>query len=249
LNEAVESVLAYKGEYSYEIIIVDDGSTNVSTIALLDEFKRKDILLICQDNRGPSDARNNGVKHSSGEFLLCLDSDNRINPRYIDEGVNVLRNNPGVGVVYARPEFTGDRTRTAFITGPFKIERLLVESYIDMCAVIRKKAWEDIGGLDEYLRQHEDWEFWVRMYKAGWQFMYIDKILFQYRMRAGSLITQAQDDGNKKMISYLYTKHWDLLYDVFYKLYGTSIIYANDRKRPFRSFVKYLLKPTQNNSF
>src|SRR4029078_6745891 len=106
-------------------------------------------------------------------------------------------------------------TRQEFTSCAFSIERLFIENFIDMCSVIRKSAWEEVQGLDESLRQHEDWELWLRLYKAGWQFVFIDKILFNYRIRLGSLITQ-NEDAYREIIPYLYKKHWDLLYDVFY---------------------------------
>ena len=209
---------------------------------MLKQLKTQNVTVLRQQNHGPSAARNNAVNHAGAEFLLCLDSDNTIDPVFINEGVDALLNNPKAAVAYAKPAFTGDNTRQGFISSQFSIEKLFIENFIDMCSVIRKSAWQEVHGLDENLRQHEDWELWLRLYKQGWQFIFIDKILFTYRIRQGSLITQTED-AYKKIIAYLYSKHWDLLHDVFFKLYATSIIYKEDKQRPLRSFVKYLLKP------
>ena len=243
LNEAVDSILAYKGQYNYEIIVIDDGSTEAGTLKALDDLKAREIVVIRQQNQGPSAARNNAVKYTAAKFLLCLDSDNTVQPEFIDEGISLLNSNAKCAVVYAKPKFTGDASRNEYEVEAFNIERLFIENYIDMCSVIRRSAWESAGGLDITLKQHEDWEFWLRLYKAGWQFNFVDKVLFTYRIRQGSLITQ-QEDAYKKIIAYIYQKHWDLLYEVFHKLYSMSIIYKDDKQRPLRSFIKYLTKPS-----
>jgi glycosyltransferase involved in cell wall biosynthesis len=206
----------------------------------LSELENNGICVIHQANNGPSHARNTGVKQSKADYLLCLDSDNKIYPSYIDEGINALTKNPEAAIVYSSPEFIGDTNRTPFVTGPFNIEKLLLENYIDMCAVLRKSAWEQSGGLDEVLWRFEDWEFWIRLYKAGWQFVYLNKPLFQYRIRGTSLMSGAIKDDHKKMIGYLYAKHSDILYTVLHSLYARSIIYSNDIRRPLRSFIKYM---------
>ncbi|HEX5152915.1 MAG TPA: glycosyltransferase family A protein [Parafilimonas sp.] len=241
LKEAIDSIINNCKNFTYEIIVINDGSTNNDILTLLNGFKNEDIIIIDQQNQGPSAARNNGVKKSTAEYILCLDSDNKIKPEYINKAIAALNENLEAAVVYAKPDFIGNEPRS-FIPGPFSIEKLLVENHIDMCSVIRKQAWENVGGLDESLRQYEDWEFWVRIYKTGWKFIFIDEILFEYRVRKDSLITQAGQNGYNNIIAYLYKKHWDLLYSIYYKLYATSVIYNEDKRHPLRSFLKYSKK-------
>lgn len=242
LQDAVNSVFAYTGNYSYEIIIMDDGSTNQDTIGVLENFNKEEkIKVFYQLHKGPSAARNNAVTKCNSDYILCLDSDNKIRPNYIDAGIEALSVNPESGVAYGKPYFIGDINRT-FITGKFDIEKLLTENYIDMCAVIRRKAWEEVGGLDENLIYHEDWEFWIHLFKAGWQFIFLNKILFDYRVRADSLMSQKEPDHFKHAIAYLYKKHHDVVFEAYQKLYGAKIIYKNDMQRPLRSFIKYSKK-------
>ncbi len=242
LSEAISSIKNYKGKLSYEIIIVDDGSTNTNSILFLKNIQDKVINVIFQENLGPAAARNTGVKNSNSEFILFLDSDDRLKPEYIDEGIYALNENKQAGVVYANAIAFGDASRTNFTAQPFDITELLIQNYIPMCAVLRKKAWEDVGGIDENLIQYEDWEFWIRIYKAGWKFIFINKPMFEYRIRKESLIAQLREEKYKQAILYIYKKHADLVFECYQKLYATSIIYKNDMKRPLRSFVKYSKK-------
>jgi hypothetical protein len=108
-----------------------------------------------------------------------------------------------------------------------------------MCSILRKKAWEDVNGIDEKLIQYEDWEFWIRIYKAGWEFAFIKEPMFDYRISNSSLIAQEKDKKYREAIEYIYIKHWDLIYQQYYHLFGQQVIYQNDQQQPFRSFIKY----------
>src|SRR5215217_62523 len=76
LKEAIESVL--KQSYAhYEIVVVDDGSTD-ETSEVASSYEG--VRLIRQENRGLAEARNTGIKHSEGDFLVFLDADDRLLP-------------------------------------------------------------------------------------------------------------------------------------------------------------------------
>jgi len=109
-----------------------------------------------------------------------------------------------------------------------------------MCALIKKRAWQDAGGIDENLVQYEDWEFWISVFKAGWEFIFIDKPMFEYRIQSTSLIAQSGVENFKTVAEYIYKKHADLVYTYYHQLYATRTIYRNDIKRPFRSLIKYI---------
>ncbi len=241
LQEAVNSVYDYKGKYNYEIIICDDGSINADTLELLKTFAQTGIRVLYQENKGPAAARNKGVHHCNSEFILFLDSDNKIKPAYIDEGIAALLANTKAAVAYGDAAFFGNSREGEFFSGEFNIAKLLVSNYIDMCSVVRRQAWEDVGGLDEnrIIIGHEDWEFWISLYKAGWQFMHLSKVLFDYRLRDNSLITQSLNEKKKEKIQYVFSKHWDLVYENFRKLHTNDIICKEDKKNPLRSFIKY----------
>jgi GT2 family glycosyltransferase len=103
--------------------------------------------------------------------------------------------------------------------------------------------WEELGGLDEVrlLMGHEDWEFWIRAAAAGWQFYYVDKVLFDYRIRINSLVTEAvQPEAYRTMLTYIRTKHAQEYVKAFDYLYWQHRAYEYDKQQPVRSFIKYL---------
>ena len=104
----MESVKEYK-EKDYEIIIVNDGSKDRETIKILRELKKQGCNIINQKNKGPSTARNNGIKKAKGKYLLLLDADNKIKKEYIIEGIKILNDNKEVGVVYSDVGWFGEK--------------------------------------------------------------------------------------------------------------------------------------------
>ncbi len=247
LLEAIESVKIVSKIYPYEIIITDDGSSDQNTINILSKLsKSSEYLILHQENKGPASARNTAVKRSNGEFLIFLDSDNKIKKSYVEKAIEILNNDAEVGVVYANPSFFGVSDEKRFFSAqPFSIYTLLVSNYIDMCSVIRKKVWESVEGFDEerILIGHEDWEFWIRIAQLGWKFFHLNEELYYYRVMPGSLITST-NEGNadiyKKKLKYIYEKHFDLFIKLYAELSEESIYYKQDKNNPTRSFFKYL---------
>lgn len=258
LSEALASVYAYTGNYTYEIIIIDDGSTDITTLKLLDSLSEKHIVLK-QSNAGPAAARNAGCKIAQGDFLLFLDSDNSIVPEYIDYGINNLLENHEAGVVYAKANFIGDASRGEFKVAPFDVKELLVSNYIDTCAVIRKKAWESVNGFDEspHFLTLEDWDFWLKLYEQGWKFVFIDKALFYYRIRKGSLMDiHLQNKDYLRRNAYLFDKHYELYRKHYAFIIDNTIAHFKKQSSayrignivitPVRMIKKYLTKQHDN---
>lgn len=214
IEEAIASVQLYKGKYTYEIIIINDGSTDKYSLEVLNNIvERGDITVLHQNNMGPGAARNYGVQHAQGEFLLFLDSDNKIKPEYIEKAVKLLKQNAEIGVVYSNAEFFGEKTRNGFKTKHFNIDLLLMANYIDMCAFVRTTAFLEVGGFDNnnLLYVSEDWDLWLSIYQKKWEFRYIEEPLFFYRMRKDSLIgSDSSIELKEKRKRYIISKHYSL---------------------------------------
>ena len=83
---------------------------NPKPSGFLSEAAEAGYCVVSQPNRGPGAARNTGIRLAKGEFILPLDSDNRLRNVYLNEGVSLLRRNSSVGVVYADAEYFGERS-------------------------------------------------------------------------------------------------------------------------------------------
>ena len=189
LREALASVEQVRNANLLEVIIVDDGSSEAETTRILDEATKAGYSVVSQPNRGPGAARNTGIRLAKGEFILPLDSDNRLRDVYLNEGVSLLKNNLSVGVIYADAEFFGERTGRWHVPD-FNLLSLIRGNFIDTCALYRKKLWEEVGGYDEQVMGWEDWDFWLRATCHGRAFVHLSKIAFDYRVRKDSMIVK-----------------------------------------------------------
>src|SRR5260370_8650072 len=192
LREALASVAQVRNEPLLEVIIVDDGSSDAEMARILAEATEAGYCVVAQANRGPAAARNTGIRLAKGEFILPLDSDNRLRILYLNEGVSLLSRNPGVGVVYADVEYVGGRGGRWYVPD-FSLLSLNRMNFIDTCALYRKRLWEEIGGYDEetICMGVEDWDFWLRLAARSARFVHVPKIAFDYRVQSDSMIVKA----------------------------------------------------------
>jgi glycosyltransferase involved in cell wall biosynthesis len=245
-------------EKVYEIIIVNDGSTDPYTCEVMEQLKKKGYFVVEQENLGLSAARNTGIKLAKGQYILPLDSDNKIRPNYIFKGIEILDKLPEVGVVYGDAEYFGDKSGLWKVP-EFDLRLLLLGNYIDACAVFRKSVWEDCGYYDTEMpiQGYEDWNFWLSIAEKGWKFYHIPEVLFDYRVRSGSMVTNCNIPENQRLlIQYVANKHSDILREEYQKLYVefnavsekwqkirgiTFIKYINS----YRKYINWTLKPFQ----
>lgn len=180
LDDAIQSVLAQSWP-SIEIVVVDDGSTDPATLALFEHFERPRTRLLRKPNGGPASARNLAIQHARGELILALDADDRIAPTFIEQAVQLMREDDSLGIVYGRIEFFGDRT------GPwkmpdFRMPDMLFDNLIPSCGVFRRQDWERVGGYDTELPATEDYDFWLSLIELGRGVHRIDETMSYYRL-------------------------------------------------------------------
>jgi glycosyltransferase involved in cell wall biosynthesis len=187
LREALASVEQVRNANLLEVIIVDDGSSEAETTRILEEVGQAGRSVVAQSNWGLSAARNVGIRLAKGEFILPLDSDNRVRDAYLNEAASLLKDNPSLDVIYADAEYFGERNGRWHVP-EFDLSSLIRANFIDACALYRKSLWEKVGGYDEQMLMGlEDWDFWLRVALHGGSFVHLPQIGFDYRVREDSL--------------------------------------------------------------
>src|SRR2546426_6607965 len=206
LREALASVEQARNTNVVEVIIVDDGSSEAETIQILNEAAEAGHCVVPQPNRGVSAARNAGIRLAKGEFILPLDSDNRLRDIYLNEGLSLLKNNPSIGVIYTDAEYFGERTGRWHVPN-FNLLSLIRGNFIDACALYRKKLWEEVGGYDEQMPWMglEDWDFWLRVACHGGSFIHLPKVGFVYRVRRDSMTAMTRQHA-AELANYVFGK-------------------------------------------
>lgn len=202
LDEAVRSALA-QTHADLEVVIMDDGSTDPATRRLLDgaaAWPRTRILR--QANAGPSAARNAAIEAATGEFILPLDADDRIEPGYVEQAAAILQSRPEVGIVYCRAMKFGAES------GPWQLpdyseRELAVDNVIFVTSLFRREDWRSAGGFNPELRHGvEDYDFWLRIVGLGRDVVRLDAPLFHYRVQAASRTTGFSADREAMVATY-----------------------------------------------
>ena len=189
--ETVHSVLGQSFQ-DFEWLIVDDGSTDPAAMERLRTVQASDarIKLIVQENAGPAAARNKAFRHSSGRYVCLLDSDDMLEPTFIEKCIWFLESNPNFGFCNTWSVNFGDEEflwRVGFERGGAHLE---ANSGPPM-SLIRRTAFEASGGFDESIRfGHEDWDFWLALAKAGYWGHTLPEFQAWYRKRASGRFHQ-----------------------------------------------------------
>lgn len=191
IEETVKSVISqtYK---NLEIIIVDDGSNDEKTLNVIEKIPSLDkrIKVVKQENQKLPAARNTGVKNSSGEYIFCLDADDKIDKNYVKECLGALiKNDKDVVTTYSQ-QF--GESENIWIAPDPSAPLLLIRNIIHVASFYKRTVWEKNNGYDsKFNGGFEDWEFWINAIENGFEWMVIEKPLFYYRVRKGSMLSDS----------------------------------------------------------
>lgn len=172
----------------YEIIVVDDGSNDPDTIAFLNGLG-EDICLVRQRNYGLPAARNTGIRHTRGKYILPLDCDDWLDPAFLETAVARLRELPPRSFVFSHLKLHGDLSGT--VVKDYNFFEQLFLNQLPYCLLMPREVWEELGGYDESMRRgYEDWEFNIRLGRHGVYGEPLERPLFNYRVsKTGMLKT------------------------------------------------------------
>jgi glycosyltransferase involved in cell wall biosynthesis len=190
LMEAIASAAA-QTHPNLEIVLVNDGTDREESLAVLAQASRLVSTYVEQPNRGVAAARNAGFGPARGEYVVPLDADDLLEPAYVAECLNALRDSDAA---FAYTDFrVFGRQSYPERPGEYDLYRLLDCNYLTYAGLIRKAAWREAGGYDESMRLgYEDWEFWLRLGSLGRIGRYTPQALFGYRKHGTSLYEAAR---------------------------------------------------------
>lgn len=215
LEEAIDSVLRSTYE-NYEIIVVNDGSTDPFTIQLLEALNKPHTSILNSQNKGAASARNLGIENAKGEYILPLDADDKISSEYISKAVKILDSKPNVGIVYSKAKMFGEK-RGKWRLPTYSFEHMLASNIIFCSSFFRKKDWRKVNGYKpEIPNGKEDWEFWLSLLEVGLEVYQIPEVLFYYRIKQVSRDTIANEKDKAKLIN-------ERIYELHKELYNKHL--------------------------
>lgn len=246
IDKTIKSVLDQTYQ-NYEIIIVDDGSTDPFTIDYLSELSHSKIKVFFKKNDGVSSARNYAIKESKGDYILPLDADDLISDDYLELAVRILNQNSFVKLVTCNVKYFGYRNELK-PTIEFSIEKLLAKNLFVVSSMFRRCDYEMTKGFNSNMNDgFEDWDFWISLLGNGGEVHNIDKTCFYYRMHKDSR-NFGLKYASKNLRYQIYENHTELYHRYFidptncfeYELIKDSMEYKVGKMilKPFRCFQK-----------
>ena len=236
IKEAIDSVKAQTFE-DWEIIIMDDGSTDVP-FEELKKLEEENIKVFSQENQGPAAARNAAIELSSGEYILPLDADDKIAPTYLEKAIPILDENPDIGIVYCKAEKFG-RVNGYWALPEYSEELMVINNIIFCTAFFRKDDWKKVGGFPVFARLGvEDYAFWLKLLSLGRKVVQINEILFYYRIHESSRTTKFINDKEGVIRTYadifrdnieFFTRHAEYWYRWKLNKCGQCLFVSNPR--------------------
>lgn len=201
LPQCLKSIQAqtYK---NIETIVIDDGSTdNTREVAAAFPW----VQYHYQPNAGLSAARNAGIRRARGQFIQPLDSDDILHAESVEKCVTMM--DQADIVCPGQQEFEGGSKFYQRKDSNLTLPHFVAANRIHCASMYRKKAWVDVGGYDEGMRDgYEDWDFWVRMLAKDYTVGVINEPLFFYRVHADSMMRSTKTK-HESVRSYMLDKY------------------------------------------
>lgn len=250
IQETLDSVFNQTYQ-NIEIIAIDDGSTD-DTLQKLNENKKKhsQLKVIIQQNTYNIIARNNAAKHAKGKYLIFLDSDDKIDPVYVQKCCDVAEKDENIAAVYSKANFF-DAKNEQWKLPEFKLPDFLYRNCIYISALIRKSEFDKVGGFDENLTQFEDWDLYISLSKNNGKLYRLPETLFYYRQRndLSSITNIASERKVSDNMFKIYSKHYDFyiengvyFQDVLFGAYTYRNLEKEKEKQRVSKHEKFITK-------
>lgn len=196
----------------YEIIVVNDGSTD-NSVAVVESLNDSRIRLIHQKNAGVSAARNRGIEDAKGEYIALLDGDDEWKPEFLETMLTLVERYPNCRVFagnYTQVDNTGKHSPTIINGITFKGSDGILDNYFTVaaksnppvwssCVMTTKDVFETVGGFPIGVKSGEDLLTWARI-ACRYKIAYTILPLAYYNMGEGynfsKLPPRSQDNND-----------------------------------------------------
>ena len=217
IERALESVCEQTIASAIDLIVVDDASTDDS-VDIVERFQRNNHSLItrlasfrCEihdRNHGLAAARNTAFRKARTENILVLDADNFLLPQACACLLTALTaSNESVGAAYPILAVQGHSYQCLANELPWNNKRFITGNYIDAFALVRRKAWESVGGFHHTPGGWEDFDFWCRFVECGWSALQVPKLLGVYRHHGDSMKNTETELRHAELCQLLQQRH------------------------------------------
>lgn len=194
LEDCLKSIYANRTSLKYEIVVINDCSTD-NTHDIITELEKTYRFRYIQNetNQKLPETRNIGLRNSDSKYVICLDADDMIPPNYIESNyINIITND--VDISYNDSQCFGSSDMR--LTWPeFNLDYLRYGPFIHCAAMYKREIWNKTQYDKHMIHGWEDYDFWLSAAKNGAKIKKCNRTYLFYRQKAHSMIT----DTNSKL--------------------------------------------------
>ncbi len=211
IKTTIESVLN-QNYRNVEYLVMDGGSSD-NTIEILKSYDDERLQWVSEPDNGQSDAINKGMRQATGDILAYLNSDDVYEPSAFSHVVEHFEQHPETDILYGHCytiDSRGNRVEPSDYARPISTKQWMTMRlrFPQQGVFWRHKAVDEIGFFNEDLHYRMDFDYWVRMVIAGYQFAPIDKFLASFRLHDTSKTVSQAD---------LFWKDWETIINNVYQ--------------------------------
>jgi glycosyltransferase involved in cell wall biosynthesis len=173
-----------------EIIVVDDGATESSTLAAYERLQEAGLCIIHQANQGPAPARMTGVRATDADYVFPLDADDLLATGGLRRLREVLDHHPNAAAAWGSVSTFGaieysDPCRPCL--DPWQIS---YHNHLPVGSLYRRSALVEVGGW-QLAGGYEDWDLWMTLAERGWKGIGIPEVTAHYRVQSGRRLSRS----------------------------------------------------------
>ena len=254
LPETLDSVLRQTFQ-DWECIVVNDGSPD-NTSEVANRYVKLDsrFKLVESENKGLSGARNTGIRASSGQFILPLDSDDIIMPQYAQLAMERFRRFPETRLVYCHAKKFGV-VNEFWVLPDYNWDKFIFNNCIFCSCIYRRSDFDKTAGYNENMKVGwEDWDFLLGFLNKESVVYQIPKVLFHYRVKSVSMVSSDVPANNEALAwqiidnhpnvyrEYLYSRMSGITHERYNSTEKLDMIIGHAITKPVRLFKKLIHK-------
>ena len=229
LKRTIDSVLR-QSYPNIQYVVIDGGSTDES-IEVLRSYRDR-FCWVSEPDRGQTNAINKGLARAKGEILAYLNSDDILAPRAIERVVQYLQKNPECDMVYGEADYIDEQDRIigSYKTADYSFNRLIEDCMVCQPAAFwRKRMMEKVGPFDEQLNFAMDYDYWLRIAKAGGEIRFLREKLACSRLYSETKTLSARPKIFQEIFE-ICRRHTGDVHQSYYQGYWHHRIYEEDNR-------------------
>lgn len=210
LAAAVESVLL-QTYVNHEVVVVFDPGKSKPPEEVLKDLPQERLRFITQAQKSTApNARNVGVKASSGELILPMDADDLLDPAYLEKTVGLMLQDPSISAVYTSVKMFGDKDEV--YDPEWSVKGIATGTGGALiCLLYRRELFDKVGGYNPRWRVGDDSDFFLKAERKGFKIVRLQEPLYLYRRHPASTTARSPQRDLMEMAIYMAQDHPDVM--------------------------------------